>query len=231
MSYYSIAISSDEFKTFDDWSTNKWYSWSLQLPIQFLICVILIPICLLQDMSKMRFANFFSIASFIYAILVIVIECPFFYQYYEQNIYKQKDPSTYVNWHDLSTGFTSQLLFFQGSATIFFSFTCHVGAFPVYKTLKNNITRRINKVFMRSIIMDTVIYLLVGVSGYLTEPYKTQDLIIYRTNTLDESDIFMVIARLGMALNLILSTPANYNAIRLSIVEIIWGINTISNFQ
>ena len=62
----------------------------------------------------------------------------------------------------------------------FFSYTCHIGAFPVYKSLKNNISRRINKVFRRSILLDTFIYISVGVAGFFTAPVDTPQLIIYR---------------------------------------------------
>ena len=76
--------------------------------------------------------------------------------------------------------------------------------------------------------MDIIIYLIVGVCGYLTEPKGTHDLIIYRYKLLN-NDIAMDLARLGMAINLILSTPANYNAFRLSIMETVWGTNEVDN--
>lgn len=114
------------------------------------------------------------------------------------------------------------LFFFRGAATVFFAFTCHVGAFPVYKTLKRNVSMRINKVFMRSILLDTVVYFVVGICGYLTQPYKTKDLIIYRDSIPGSNDIPMIIARLLIAFNLILSTPANYNAFRLSVLSLVY---------
>jgi amino acid permease len=172
----------------------------------------------------MRIASLFSICSLIYAIIVIIVECPIYFH----NFVKEHDWKKDVNWFDMSTGFDRNLYFFTGTATIFFAFTCHVGAFPVYKTLKNNITRRINKVFMRSILLDIVVYVMVGICGYLTEPIGTHDLIIYRNKYLN-NDIAMDLARLGMAINLILSTPANYNAFRLSVMEIVWGTNEVSN--
>jgi len=186
------------------------------------ICLVLLPLCLLKDISKMRIASLFSIFSLIYAIIVIIVECPFYFS----NFLNDHDIMKDVNWFDISKGFDKNLYFFRGTATIFFAYTCHVGAFPVYKTLKNNVTRRINKVFMRSILLDIVIYLIVGICGYLTEPIGTHDLIIFR-NKYFNNDIAMDLARLGMAINLTLSTPANYNAFRLSIIEIIWGTNEV----
>jgi len=195
-----------------------------KFPIMYGICLLLVPLCLLKDISKMRVASLFSICSLIYAILVIIVECPFYVYHFLDKDHKWEE----INWFDMSTGFDKNLYFFRGTATIFFAFTCHVGAFPVYKTLKNNITRRVNKVFMRSIILDILIYITVGICGYLTQPIDTPDLIIYREKYL-KNDIAMDIARLGMAINLILSTPANYNAFRLSVMEITWGTSEVTD--
>lgn len=80
---------------------------------------------------------------------------------------------------------------------------------------------------MRSILLDTAIYIVVGVCGYLTQPFHTKDLIIYRDPIPDSNDIPMIIARLLIAFNLILSTPANYNAFRLSILSLFYNDTSI----
>jgi amino acid permease len=189
----------------------------------FGICVILIPLCLLKDISKMRITSLFSIISLIYAILVIIFETP----YYFENFMKNHTLNEF-NWYDFSTGFDKHLYFFRGSATVFFAYTCHIGAFPVYKTLRNNIQRRINKVFQRSIILDFVIYLLVAVCGFLTQPLDTPSLIINR-NKLFTNDFFMIVARLLMAVNLLLSAPPNFNSFRISILGLISETDEVSN--
>lgn len=176
----------------------------------------------------MRIASLFSIIGLLYAIFVILIECPWYYQYYIDNIYKEDRPETHINWFDWSTGFDSNLNFFRGAATVFFAYTCHVGAFPVYKTLKNNVQRRINKVFQRSILLDFVFYLIVGICGFLTQPLNTPELIINRDKLLT-NDIAMIIARLFMAINLTLSTPANFNALRLCALNLIWDTEEVTN--
>jgi amino acid permease len=176
----------------------------------------------------MRVTSLFSIIGLIYAIVVIIIECPWYYQHYIDYIYNKDDPKTHINWFDFSAGFDSNLNFFRGSATVFFAYTCHVGAFPVYKTLKNNQQRRINKVFQRSILLDFVVYVIVGICGYLTQPINTPDLIINRDNILT-NDFAMILARLVMAINLVLSTPANFNAFRLSILGIVWDTDEVTN--
>jgi len=76
---------------------------------------------------------------------------------------------------------------------------------------------------MRSILLDTIVYFIVGICGYLTQPFQTKDLIIYRDPIKGSNDIPMIIARLLIAFNLILSTPANYNAFRISILSLVYN--------
>ena len=110
----------------------------------FGLIILISPICLLKDISKMRFVSTLGICALIYSILVIMIETPWFYIYYLDNIYNENDPTTHANWFDMSKGFTKELNFFKGIATIFFDYACHQGVFPVYKCLKNNTEKRIN---------------------------------------------------------------------------------------
>lgn len=178
----------------------------------------------------MRLASIFSLVSLFYAICVIVIQSPTYYEYWKDNIYKEDDKSTHINWWDFSAPFQpGTLYFFTGAATVFFSYTCHSGAFPVYKSLKRNVSVRINKVFMRSVILNTFVYLVVGIAGFLTQPHRKDDLVIFRQKIPGSNDIAMTIARLLMALNLILSTPANFNGYRVSFLSLFYGDITIIN--
>ena len=46
--------------------------------------------------------------------------------------------------------------------------------------LKSTTKKRINKVFIRAIGIDAICYCIIGISGYLTQPLQTPDLIIER---------------------------------------------------
>ena len=56
--------------------------------------------CLLKDISKMRFASMFGIVAYIYCISVIVIDSPWFLKHYLKN-YKEDDPSTHANFYNI----------------------------------------------------------------------------------------------------------------------------------
>ena len=90
--------------------------------------------------------------------------------------------------------------------------------------------RRIQKVFKRSILLDSILYILLGTAGYLSVPYNVPPLIIDRVNIF-ENDYPMIFGRLGIAITLILTLPANYNAFRLSMFEQIYGNTDVTNYR
>jgi amino acid permease len=150
--------------------------------------------------------------------------------HYWEETYKEDDPSTHLNLWNVGIGFTKDLNFFKGSATLFYAYSCHVGALPVYKTLKNNVQRRIQKVFKRSLLLDAILYSVVGILGYLSMPINTPDLIVERYKLFD-SDLIMDIGRIATALTIIMKVPANYNSFRISVLEVFFNTTEISNKQ
>jgi amino acid permease len=137
-----------------------------------------------------------------------------------------------MNWINITEAFHLKdgIPFFGGIATVFFLYSCHAGAFPVYKTLRNNTTRRIKKVFRRSILLDLFIYFFIAAASFLTSPINPPELILYRPNLPGfDPDYFILIAKLGIIFNLFFSTPANYAGLRLSIFELIWGNSNLTN--
>lgn len=224
---YEINGDHTEYPTPDDFLTKSFYSHTwFKLIISAVIIAAISPLCLMKDISKLRIASLFGIGSLLFMIIVVVGECPFYFKHYLDTTYDENDKSTWPNLFNVGKGFTSALMFFRCSATIFFAFTCHVGAFPIYRTLNNNEDRRIKKVFRRSVILIFSIYLLVTVCGFLTQPYKTPSLIIFRDKLFD-NDIIMIIAQLLLSVTLTLAIPSNYQALRLSVLQIFCKTNEI----
>ena len=184
-------------------------------------CIIL-PLNLQKNISKLRYTSVFGIFCLLGITVVIIIQLPSYYSFHKSEI------TFNVNWYDVSTAFTSDLYFFKGTATLFYAYSCHYGAFPVYEKLTNHTEKRINKVLVRSIIVDALFYLTVGICGYLTQPFETPNLIIKRKKIPGESDITMTICRILMCLTLFAKIPANFNSMRISLFNIIFKNSEIT---
>lgn len=162
----------------------------------------------------------------------MVFQCPFFYSYYKQNVYKEDDPSTHINWYDLSVGFDVYLSFFTKATAILYSFGFQYGACPIYKSLKNNDKRRLNKLNMRSIILVTICLIFACVFGYLSVPVNTPELIIYREwQNVFSNDWIMIFGKFGVFVSVIFSYPTVWCSLRLSIFQLIFRSSSFSNLQ
>lgn len=208
----------DEFSELSIWGKL----WFKLIIMNSTCCFIIIPLNLLKNISKLRFTSILGIICLLFIAGVIICQLPFYIQNYSSDVN--------INWADASTGFTEDLYFFKGIATLFYAYSCHYGAFPVYEKLYDNNPRRTNKVLLRSIILDASFYLIVGVTGYLTQPIKTPDLIIKR-DQFGDTDYVMTSCRLLMCLLLFAKIPANYNSMRLSIFNLIWKDTEISTVR
>jgi len=182
------------------------------------VIFILLPLSLMKDLSNLRLFSIFAVSSLLFMMLIIVIQTPSYYHFWNKD--KKDGKNSPYNFWDISSGFTSDLFFFKGTATIFYSFACHVGALPVMKTLKNNYNRRIQKVIKRSVLMDVIIYMIIGICGYISCPIDTPDLIIERPK-LGDTDHFMTVGRLFFLFTLIFKIPTSYIALRISALSIL----------
>ena len=200
----------------------------LKFPLMIGVALLVFPLCLLKDISKMRLASLFGVLALVYSIIVVIIES-FFYLFNENLSLVSK-----MNWIDIRPAFdiNAGVPFFGGIATVFYIYSCHAGAFPVYKTLRNNTTKRIKKVFRRSILLDVMVYFTIAAASYITSPLEPPELILYRQNLTGFSpDYFILIAKIGIICNLFFSTPANYAGFRLSFFELVWGNTNITNLK
>ena len=212
------------YKSVEDFAIDSFWN---RLWIKFLVCygitcVILLPLCLLKNASKMRYASTFGIFSLFFLIFIVVVQCPFYIKKYET---KEKNA---INYNDILSGLKGDMKLLQSIVTVFYAFSCHVGAFPVLQTLHNPTERRSKKVLKRAISIDIICYLIIGAAGYLTQPERTPDLIIER-NKIFNNDWIMTIGEISFIFTLFAKISANYNALR-SCILVLLNLNT-SNFS
>lgn len=227
-SFYHFFVKDKSYYTeYDIYEKEVWDQTNRRIIGICIIGFLLIPLCLIKNISKMSFLGYLSICSLLYTFLVIIIQSPFFWIYYKNNIYKEDKPDTHPNWFNITNSFNTRFEFFTGMATVFYAYACQPGAFPIYKGLYNNIPRRINKVFRRSVLLTFTMYFFVAIASFLTNPVDPEDLIIYRPSIF-KHDIFMDIAKICMMVDLFLCIPLNYNNLRNAIFSLLYGSNEIS---
>jgi len=176
--YENFANKENISKDFETFEKEVWDLNYIKYPIVFGFTLLISPLCILKDITKMRFVSLFGICALSYTILVVVIQSPWFFKNYLDN-YKEDDPETHANWFDISKSFESDVSFFAVISAIYSVFTCHNSAFPIYKTLKFNTPRRIKNLFKRAIGMLLVINLFLSICGFMTTPLKPKSLIIF----------------------------------------------------
>jgi amino acid permease len=223
---YSVTDIKNDFKDLDDFQKNsEYYHLKYRIPIMLGVAtVILIPLNLLKDVSKLRFSTLLGLICLTIVTIVLCIQVKWFIEEYTDEIK--------LNWFDISVGFDEDLHFFTGFATIFFAASAHYGAFPIYDKLANNSKRRTRKVLFRANLLNLIFFLVVGTIGYLTQPLKTPDVIINRKSLVnDKLDIVMTICRALVAILLAVKIPMNYNPLRISILNLAFGSTEITNFR
>jgi len=200
------------------------------LPVKGGIFCLLFPMFLLKDISKFRFTSMLGVITTMLLIIIVACEFPFYLNYYLENIYDKNDSKTWINFFDMTDAFNKNLYFLSSTATFIFAYSVHVGALPVYSNLNNRITRRINKVNQRSIIIGAICYMIMGIFGFLSQPINTPDLVIQRTKIFS-TDIVMNIGKIFLLFTLMLKLPPNYNTFRISFLELFWKSQELSNLK
>ena len=206
--FFSLGYSNvEEFVAESFWREKR---------VKFLVCylitiTVLYPLCQLKTISRMRYASTFGILSLFVLIFIVLVECPFFYKH---NVVKGNQK---INFYDVSPGFGKDLQFFQSISTIIYAFACHVGVFPVLNSLHNPTRKRVQKVFRRATLLDIIVYLIIGFSGYLSQPEHTPDLILERDKIFN-NDFLMTIGQMLFIFTLVAKICANYNGLRTTLL-------------
>ena len=206
--FFSLGYSNvEEFVAESFWSKKE---------IKFIVCyfitiAILFPLCRLKTASRMRYASTFGILSLFLLIFIVLVECPIFYKHNVVNGGQE------INIIDLGPGFGKDMQFLKSISTIIYAFSCHVGVFPVLNSLHNPTRKRVQKLFRISTFLDIICYLIIGFSGYLSQPQKTPDLILERDKIFN-NDFFMTLGQMLFIFTLIAKICANYNGLRTTLL-------------
>ena len=185
--------------------------------------LVLFPLCLIKTISKMRYSSTIGVSALFLMIFIILIQFPSFYYH---NIHQRK-PN--INFLDLKFGFDKNLEFFQSISTIIYAFECHVGLFPVLSSLQKPTRVRVQKVLRNAILIDVISCMIISLSGYLSQPFNTPELILER-HTIFKHDFLMTTGLILFICTLVTKIGANYNGFRSTILNVFkYDINNYPN--
>ena len=206
-------------------SKSFWGEKKIKIIVCYLITyIVLFPLCLIKTISKMRYSSTIGVTALFLMILIILIQFPSFYYH---NIHQRKQN---INFLDLKYGFDKNMEFFQSISTIIYAFECHVGLFPVLSSLYKPTRVRIQKVLRNAILIDVISCMIISLSGYLSQPFKTPELIIER-NTIFKHDFLKTTGLILFICTLVTKIGANYNGFRITILNLFkYDINNYPNF-
>ena len=195
-------------------SQSFWGKKKIKIIVCYLITyIVLFPLCLIKTISKMRYASIFGVTALFLMIFIILIQFPSFYYH---NIHQRKHD---VNFLDLKHGFDKHMHFFQSISTIIYAFECHAGLFPVLSSLHKPTKIRVQKVLRNAVLIDVISCMIIALSGYLSQPFNTPELIIER-HTIFKHDFLMTTGFILFICTLVTKIGANYNGFRITILNL-----------
>ena len=225
----SVGYTKD-YAEYSEFLDKRWGKAYIKYPFYAGVAFCLSLMCLIKDINKLNFSAYIGVASCSYGLIVVMIQCHSYYQHYKNTIYNKDDESTYTNWFNIKSAFTSKLDFFKGVSTLFAAYACHPGIFPVYAGFKKQEGKGISKMNNSTIwgtILTTILHFVSIICSFLTNPYDPEDLIVFRKSK-GGKDIAMTIAKLFVAVSLVFTFPGYYFTLRLSIANSCTG-GKISN--
>ena len=185
--------------------------------IKIIVCylityIILFPLCLIKTISKMRYSSAIGVIALFLMILIILIQFPSFYYH---NIHQRKHN---INFLDLKYGFDKNMHFFQAVSNIIYAFECHSGLFSVLNSMHKPTKNRVKIVIKNSISINVISCIIIALSGYLSQPFDTPELILERYGIF-KHDFLITLGYLLFICTLVTKIAANYNGFRVSILN------------
>ena len=162
-----------------------------------LAAVLMVPMMLPYDLSRLKFLQPVSIMALLYMAIVVALKCP----------------SSFA--HDVDHhGFGQIRLvtvtphFFEAFSLCVFAFNCHLNVVPIADQLVRPTVERTKRISARVNIFQWLFYSVIGVTGYLSFLDDTSSDIL--TNY-SPQDYFVAAGRCFLTLTMMVAIPANLN--------------------
>ena len=223
----------NKYNTYEEFEKLKWGKTYIKFFFFIVMIFVVAILCATANINKLKYSSHIAVAFMIYSLLVVMIQCSDYYNYYKKTKYIKEDNKTHPNWFNLSKAFTKDLDFFKGMTNLFCSYACHPGMFPIFEEFKGkkNGEKKMRYSVFFSTCLTTVLYIISIVCSFLTDPITPEDLIVYRNNKGNGKDIAMSISKLFVALYLILTMPEYFYNLRLNVENTFIGDKMTGNFR
>ncbi|CAI4064564.1 hypothetical protein SKDZ_09G0820 [Saccharomyces kudriavzevii ZP591] len=180
---------------------------------------IIIPLCLVKKLDQLKYSSILGLFALAYISILVFSHFVFELGKGELTEVLKND----VSWwkiHDFK-GLLSTF------SIIIFAYTGSMNLFPMINELKDNSMGNITLVINNSISLSTALFLIVGLSGYLTFGNSTLGNLILNY---DPNSVWIIIGKFCLGSMLILSFPLLFQPLRVAVNNvIIWIEITFGN--
>ena len=222
---YQFGYSTDE-NNFDDFNKDFWNKLNAtNLIINYgLAFFVYIPLSLTENFTKFRFLSMLNVFSIFYNVIVLFLEAPFYFAALSAEGFDWQT----TNWFNFEIGFQANLEFFQGFCVIMLAYNCHNSLLIILNELAVPSEQNLNKMVSTSVLIDTIVYALVGVAGFVTVADDTScGLAVLRKDKLLNPDYFNLFTLFLLVANTIFGFAANYLSLRVTIFARCFGTKEI----
>lgn len=173
------------------------------------VSILVFPLCLLESVSKMRYATFITLGAIGYTTILLVIQA---FTPAVQDLYKDAK----LEYFKLDWGI------FNAFGITFFAYTCQPGFYSAIDKLKKRDEKHKTKIAYRSCTINFFFYLIIILSGYLSSYSDSPDVILTR-NIPKNFQIPVMIAQLLISCGLCIGIPVNFFPLRRALFNQVFG--------
>jgi len=155
---------------------------------------VILPLTLLQDISKLRFTSSLAILAMLYAAAYATYSGA-------SHVATHGASSSVVLWND-------SLEIFNAIAMSISAYSCHIAVIPIYDSLGPGHTPRVMmKVVCASLVLALLFYEMVGLAGYFEFGAEVNSNVLKSIVAREGASAGTVLATLGISIMLIFSVP------------------------
>ena len=181
----------------------------------FLFLIILIlPTTALKKLDQLRFSSTIAICCFIYVTIIVIL----FALFPDADTFKLEDDAI----GETSFLPTNALDFFEAAPLYVFAYGGHPLAFILTNELENPTLKRINITLINAFGFVTIVYAIVGVTGYATFGDQTATNILLNY---PDDNIWIIIVRIGLSIAVAFSYPVLANSWKQSMASLLFRVD------